>query len=222
MGRIDSILLGVGILITAVALLIRSDTFTVPELPRVNVPDLSLLWNVKRTPKEKPEPVAQVSPTPTKAPSIYPDRLIIPKLGIDSAVEAVGRTETGQMDVPKNAADVAWFAEGPTPSVRGNAVITGHYDTPSGRPAVFYRLNSLKVGDSIIVVLRNGTRHEFVVTRKDTIPYDTFPSDYVFATKYGINLNLITCNGIWDKSKKIYNQRLVVYATLKGTQFSAF
>jgi LPXTG-site transpeptidase (sortase) family protein len=225
MGRTDKILLGIGLFIILCSFLVRSGGFAlfIPRFPQtgISLPELSFLFPPQvPEPDETGEPETPVSPTPTLSPVIYPERLIIPRLAIDAPVDPVGRTGSDHMDVPKDAAHVGWYSLGPTPSVRGNAVMTGHYDTPSGRPAVFYRLNQLAKGDTVIVVLKNGSRHEFVVTHKDLIPYQSFPSDYVFATKYGINLNLITCNGIWDREEKIYDQRLVIYATLKGTQFN--
>jgi len=160
--------------------------------------------------------------TPVPSPTPIPTLLIIPKLNIKTQIDPVGITETNAMDVPKDATRVGWYMFGPTPSARGNAVITGHYDTPSGRPAIFYRLNKLVIGDIVEVELNNKTRYAFVVTGKDNIDVDIFPEEYVFGEKYGTNLNLITCNGVWDPIKKNYSKRLVVYATLKGTQFGTF
>lgn len=160
------------------------------------------------------------SPTPT--PVSVPTTLKIPKLKINAVVESVGVTSTNNMDVPHNASHVGWYRFGPTPSLRGNAVITGHYDTPSGRPAIFYHLNRLVVGDTIDITLNNGSQYTFIVTKKDIIANEVFPDEYVFGDKYGINLNLITCSGVWDPIEKNYNKRLVVYSTLKGTQFGTF
>lgn len=154
-------------------------------------------------------------PTPQPTPLLTPVTIIIPKLGIQTAIESVGLTTTNNMDVPKNAASVAWYMHGPRPSEEGNAVIAGHFDTPSGRPAVFYHLKTLEVGDEIEVVSQNGVRSTFIVSDKSTIPVDTFPEDFVFKTKPGRNLNLITCGGIWDAKRKLYTDRIVVYAVFK-------
>lgn len=155
------------------------------------------------------------SPTPSPIPGLIPVTFIIPKLKIQTAVELVGVTETGNMDVAKNAANVAWYQWGPKPSEDGNSVIAGHYDTPTGKPAIFYKLGTLAVGDEIEVISENAVRNIFVVTEKATIPYDQFPSEHVFKNKPGKNLNLITCGGIWDTKKKTYTDRIVVYTTLK-------
>lgn len=154
-------------------------------------------------------------PTPSPTPDLTPVTLIIPKLGIQTAVEHVGLTETNNMEVPENADNVAWYIHGPKPSEKGNAVIAGHYDTPTGRPAIFYKLKTLEPGDEVEVISSNAVRTTFTVTEVSTIPYDVFPSDEVFVTREGVNLNLITCGGIWDARKKTYLDRIVVYTTVK-------
>lgn len=161
-------------------------------------------------------PPPSPSPTPSPTPGLIPATVIIPKLNIQAPVELVGVTDTNNMDVPKNAANLAWYMYGPKPSEPGNAVIAGHYDTPTGRPAVFYNLTKLEKGDEIEVISENAVRSVFVVTETASIPYDQFPNDLVFKSKPGINLNLITCGGIWDAKKKNYSERIVVYTTLKS------
>lgn len=163
------------------------------------------------------QPSPTLLPTPKPTPALIPATLIIPKLNIQAAVESVGLTPTNNMDVPKNAADVAWYMHGPSPGQEGNAVITGHYDTPTGRPAVFYNLKKLKPGDEVTVISSQALKSTFIVNEISSIPYDIFPSDFVFKTKPGHNLNIITCNGVWDRQKRIYTERIVVYTTLKET-----
>lgn len=163
-------------------------------------------------------PQVSPSPTPSPTPGLMPATLIIPKLKIQAAVEPVGVTETGNMDVPKNAADVAWYSYGVWPSQEGNAVIAGHYDTPTGAPAIFYRLRTLKVGDEVEVISENAIHSVFEVSEVSTIPYDKMPNEEIFKSKPGKNLNLITCGGIWDMTKKTYTDRIVVYTTLKAAE----
>lgn len=56
-----------------------------------------------------------------------PVRLKIPKINIDAAIESVGLTPEGAMDVPKSHTNVAWFNLGPRPGEQGSAVINGHF-----------------------------------------------------------------------------------------------
>lgn len=146
--------------------------------------------------------------------SLTPSELEIPSLGIKTNIEHVGQTKTFEMDVPKNAANVAWYVYGAKPGEAGNAVISGHFDTPSGKPAVFYKLRSVVVGEKINVTSEEGIKTTYTIREKKLYPYTKFPSELVFHTKPGKNLNLITCAGVWDKQDKIYNERLVVFATL--------
>ena len=162
-----------------------------------------------------PTPLPTPLPTPSPTPGLVPVTIIIPKLEIKTAVELVGLTPTNNMDVPKDAANVGWYEHGPRPGEQGNAVMTGHYDTVTGRPAIFYYLKKLAPGDEVEVISNNAVKNIFVVTEVATIPYDKFPSDFVFKSKPGRNLNLITCDGIWDRQKRIYSDRIVVYTTLK-------
>jgi|SRR3989344_5832738 len=161
----------------------------------------------------QPTPTPTLIPTPT--PALTPVTIIIPKLKIQTVVEPVGVTETGNMDVPKNANNVAWYSYGVSPAEDGNSVLAGHFDTPTGKPAIFYNLRKLETGDEIEIISINGIHSVFEVIEKSSIPYDVFPSEEIFKTRPGKNLNLITCGGIWDFKKKTYTNRIVVYTTLK-------
>lgn len=159
--------------------------------------------------------LSEPSPTPLPTPALTPVTIIIPKLKIQAAVESVGLTLNDNMDVPKNASHAAWYQHGPSPAQEGNAVISAHFDTPSGRPALFHNLRKLVAGDEVEIVSINGVRSTFLVNYVDKIPHDIFPSDFVFKSKPGKNLNLITCSGIWDAKNETYVDRVVVYTTLK-------
>src|SRR5262245_47294337 len=78
-----------------------------------------------------------------------PDRLIIPSIGVDAHVKAVGVDAKGDMATPGNATDVAWYKEGPYPGRAGSAVISGHLNTKTVPQAVFYDLDRLKPGDEM-------------------------------------------------------------------------
>ena len=160
-----------------------------------------------------PEQTYSIPPTPTDVPlpSMTPRVLRIPKLGIVASIEHLGVTPTQQMDVPKHADNVGWYKFGPKPSEYGNAVIAGHLDTPSGKPAVFYKLRDLSYGDRVEVESVDGIVSVFEVEGSDVIPYSAFPRDFVFNARAGTNLNLITCGGVWDPVEKVYNSRIVVY-----------
>ena len=142
-----------------------------------------------------------------------PLRLKIPTIKLDAAVESVAKTATGQMDVPKDVKNVAWYNLGPRPGEPGNAVISGHYDDPKG-PTVFYTLGKLKVGDPVIVTNGDGVDLTFAVIGKESYPVDQAPLNRIFGFDLERDLNLITCSGRWNPKVHSYNQRLVIYTRL--------
>jgi sortase (surface protein transpeptidase) len=138
-------------------------------------------------------------------------------LGIDTAVQWVGVDSEGRMGLPSNYADVAWFEGGPTPGTSGNAVIAGHFDSTTG-PAVFFHLRDLSPGDELITLTENGQEHRFVVTELAVYNTAAAPLERIFGPADTPSLNLITCDGIFDRARREYDQRLVVYATLAPGQ----
>lgn len=117
------------------------------------------------------------------------------------------------MGVPSNYTDVAWYEGGPTPGTPGNAVIAGHLDSTTG-PAVFYRLEDLKPGDEIITTTADGLEFRFVVTASETYDVADAPLERIFGNAIRPQLNLITCDGAFDRSIRQYDKRLVVFTEL--------
>jgi LPXTG-site transpeptidase (sortase) family protein len=141
-----------------------------------------------------------------------PVRLKIPKIGIDAVVESVGLTSEGAMDVPKGPSDVAWLKLGSRPGEHGSAVISGHYGWKNGVPAAFDNLSELRAGDKIYVVDKSGKTIAFAVRELRTYGENDDASD-VFGSDDGTaHLNLITCEGAWNKTRKSYSDRLVAFA----------
>lgn len=170
-------------------------------------------------PSATPWPTATIPPTPTTDPLVaagVPVRLEVPAIGVDAVVERVGLTSERAMDVPKDWMNVGWYENGPLPGAEGNAVIAGHLDTNTGGPAVFWMLNRLSPGDQVIVTYSSGDRYTFVV--QELVEYDHDAEgeviDTVFGDSLAPNLNLVTCQGVWDYGNRTYNKRLVVFTSL--------
>jgi sortase (surface protein transpeptidase) len=145
-----------------------------------------------------------------------PDRLIIPTLNIDAHVQHVGLGKSGNMAVPTNYTDVAWYRLGAVPGSMGSAVFDGHVDNGFSLPGVFKHLSDIQVGDSIFVQDSAGKRLEFVVEQATAYPLESVPLERIFKRADAARLVLITCDGAWLKDKKTYDERLVVFAKLKG------
>lgn len=138
-------------------------------------------------------------------------RLKIPSIKVDAYVQSVGLTPDGEMDVPKSPSDLAWFKFGPQPGEIGSAVISGHYGWKNNIPAVFDNLYKLQTGDKIYVENDKGEIVIFMV-RESRSYNESADASYVFSSNDGrAHLNLVTCEGVWNKDSKSYSKRLVVF-----------
>jgi LPXTG-site transpeptidase (sortase) family protein len=141
-----------------------------------------------------------------------PVRLRIPSINVNAAVQRVGVTPTGDMGVPSNAVDVAWFYPGPRPGEKGSAVLAGHFDGESGEAGVFFDLYKLKKGDTLYIEDEKGASISFVV--RESGIYNPGYAEKVFSANDTAHLNLVTCDGVWDGATKSYSKRLVVFADI--------
>lgn len=107
----------------------------------------------------------------------------------------------------------------PRPGERGSAVIAGHLDGVNGEAGVFTNLDKLKVGDKLYVEDDKKISTMFVVREIRT--FDPGYADDVFGRSDSAHLNLITCDGVWDGTKKSYTKRLVVFADVTSNLFSS-
>ncbi len=149
------------------------------------------------------------------ATSDYPARLSIPKLQVDANVQRVGIAKSGSVAVPSNYTDVAWYKNSSIPGRSGGALFDGHVDNGLSLPGVFKNLSTLLPGDDIYVETESGQQLHFVVTKLAVYPYREVPMQELLTETGPANLALITCDGTWEQDKKMYDERLVVYATLQ-------
>jgi sortase A len=145
-----------------------------------------------------------------------PERLIIPKIGVDATVVHLGVTKNGNMAAPKSFPDVGWYKYGTVPGEKGSAVIAGHEDNAISTPAVFYDLHKLVVGDEVLLDDENGQRLRFRVVKTEIQPYNLTGAklEQIFTASDKARLNLITCAGDWLPSAKTNDKRLIVYTEL--------
>jgi len=171
---------------------------------------------------ENPESTASIAGLVTSAVSetilqqsaeaVLPIRIRIPTINLDAAIEPVGVTEKGEMGLPSDPNNVAWYDLGQTPGEIGTAVIAGHNIWKNGKSSTFTDLSALGLDDKIYIENEKGETAVFAVkkTRKYSPQIDT--TDIFRSSDGKAHLNLITCAGSWDKSTESFTQRLVVFA----------
>jgi len=145
-----------------------------------------------------------------------PVRLIIPTIGVDADIQSVGLAwqDNGQMGIPTNFTDVAWYKDGPLPGMPGNAVINGHLDGVDVEKAVFYDLGKLQIGDTVEVLDATGAKLQFRVVGSKSYDYQATTTEIFLGDASKSRLNLITCSGDWIQSEKAYDERIVVFTEL--------
>ncbi|MEL4320344.1 sortase [Leifsonia sp. YIM 134122] len=157
------------------------------------------------------DPVAATSPADQSGVTVQ--RVQIPAIDVDAAVELIDRDDTGILQPPTEWADAGWYSAGVLPGSVGPAVIAGHLDTTE-RAAVFARLKELTAGDTIVVTLSDGRQATFAVDSALDTSKVAFPTDEVYGPTPDAQLRLITCNGPYDDAALSYANNFVVFASL--------
>ena len=145
-----------------------------------------------------------------------PQRIIIPSIGVDAAIEPVGVDASNAMETPTNPWDTSWYAPGARPGQQGNAAIAGHVDFAGIGPVVFWRLSSMTPGMEVFVVASDGARWRFIVQSVETFQVGFFPGHRVFGPTSETNVNLISCIGNFDPVTASYDKRVVAFARWDG------
>lgn len=156
---------------------------------------------------------ADIWPEEIEREAEVPRRLIIPAIKATANIQSLGIGQGGEMEAPNNFQEVGWFNLGPRPGEHGVAVIAGHLNNEYGAAGIFWHLSKLKEGDDIYVADASGKTFRFKVSGNKIYSADSLLEE-IFERGGGARLNLITCNGAWDKNAQNYTKRLVVYAEL--------
>lgn len=141
-------------------------------------------------------------------------------MGVQAPVVARGLDGRGAIDPPPfdQPGVVGWYASGAKPGAAGTALMVGHVDTET-RPAVFYRLSTVKPGDTVRVMRDDGTVAEFTVDDVQVLPRDHFDARQAYGVRESgrAELRLITCGGTFDRADRSYTANVVVSAYLTGS-----
>jgi hypothetical protein len=181
------------------------------------------LTRLNGRPADVPRPLAKSAPAPhgifAGPPQPHsgkrvprPLSLTIPRIAVSTALEKLGRTPQGTLQVPDSTTIAGWYTGSPRPGEIGPSIIAGHIDSTSG-PGVFFRLRLLRKGDLVYVRRAGGTLVVFRVTGEHMYPKDEFPTKQVYGPVPDAELRLITCGGTFDPTTRVYLSNVVVYAT---------
>jgi sortase (surface protein transpeptidase) len=143
-----------------------------------------------------------------------PVRVEIPKIGVASSLDRLGRAPDGTVQEPTRWAVAGWYAAGTRPGDPGSAVILGHVDSKRG-PAVFFRLRELRQGDRVAIGRADGSTVRFVVQRTEQYPKDRCPTDEVYYPTLTPALRLVTCGGEFDATTGRYRSNVIVFANIQ-------
>lgn len=154
---------------------------------------------------------------PRPLPLSPPQRLRIPAIGVDTAVNPIGKNPDGSLAVPQPGPrldQAAWFEQSPSPGQIGPSIIEGHVDTEQG-PSVFYELAELRPGDEIVVTRKDGVTATFTVDALRDVPKAEFPTELVYGGKDlgKPTLRLITCS-MFDPDIGTHVGNTLVFASL--------
>jgi len=149
-----------------------------------------------------------------------PQRIDIPAMGVQAPVVARGLDRQGAIDPPPfdQPGVVGWYAAGVRPGAAGTALFVGHVDTET-RPAVFYKLSSVRPGERVRVIRDDGRVAEFTVEDVQVLSRDRFDAQQAYGTRQSgrAELRLITCGGTFDRASRTYSANVIVSAYLTGS-----
>jgi len=180
-------------------------------------------WSLTRPSASAGAPVTTVLQTPTSSPMTSapttplpeapaPVRLVIPALGVDSAIDPVGVAPDGQMAIPDDVDRVGWYQFGPAPGGAGSAVIAGHVDDREQGLGALAPLRETAVGTEVLVTGADGTTARWRVVSRELITKQVLPLERLFTRTGPPRLTLITCGGPFLPEYRSYRDNVVVVA----------
>lgn len=116
------------------------------------------------------------------------------------------------MQSPAGPDPVGWYVFTAKPGAPGNAVFAGHVDWHTGVTGVFWRLRELEPGDTIHIEGQTGQEYVYAVTSTRLYPANNAPVAEIIGEKPGEVITLISCEGVFDRQTRDYDQRRVVVA----------
>ena len=141
---------------------------------------------------------------------VQPVSIRVAEIGLEAPVISVGVDDNNQLDVP--AADtVGWYQYSARPGEQGASVLAAHVDY-GGVPGAFFNLEAVVPGETLDVVLSDGSVLSYVVVGNTEYDKSELPAEELFRKDGEPVLQLITCGGTFDPDARSYVANVVVTA----------
>ena len=190
----------------------------------LRIPAPSATSSPTTSPTASASSVASSAPTMTAAPATPapdqvaspPTRVVVPRLGVDMAVQPQGVDDRGQMGLPADPAVAGWYRFGAAPTdAQGAVVVAAHVDSKTYGVGPFSRLGSAQVGDEVRLAVSGGDQ-VYRVTQVARVDKAQLDEAGLFSLTGPARLHLVTCTGDYVNGRG-YQQNLVVVADRVGS-----
>jgi len=164
----------------------------------------------------RPTPVAPARRAPSVAQAQPPRSLTLPS-GRTVAIDAVGTTPTGLLDVPADVAVAGWWEGGARlGDPFGSVLVAAHVDARAQGLGPFSELLEVDRGDRLLLESA-GLRQSFDVRSRRLVPQGSLVDDsWLFDASGAARLTLVTCAPPYVPSRGGYQNLAVVTAVPLG------
>ncbi|MCH8570298.1 class F sortase [Nesterenkonia sp. AY15] len=146
-------------------------------------------------------------------PTPEPVQVLYPEIDADIPVEPRGGAGDGQMDIPDDAAQAAWYEYGKAPADEvGTTVISAHAGSQETPVGPLYALKDSSPGEEVTVLDEAGDAHHYEVTQVEQLGKDGLDFAPYFERTGEHRLVLITCGGQWIDERSSYADNIIVVA----------
>lgn len=160
---------------------------------------------------EVPVSSAALSEQAAAAPPVH---VSYPDIDGDITVTPGGVADDGQMGIPADASQAAWYRHGRAPAdERGTTVIAAHAGSVETPVGPLYGLHRARPGQVVTVEDEAGENYDYRVVAVEELAKDDLDLTPYFAREGDPTLVLITCGGPWNAEVSSYDANIIVTAT---------
>ena len=160
-------------------------------------------------PQPEPEPEPEPQAEPERIPLVvWPVRISIPALGLDSVIEDTGYDATHTMEIVPSAEIISWLRESAIPSNNGNAILGGH-NKWRGNICPLYDLDTLEIGEEMKIEYEGGLCLKFKLESVFVYALATAPAGQIMNVGGEARVTIITCKPPYNPKIGTSDNRIV-------------